>query len=293
MTAVKHERAIVLGGGGITGIAWEVGVLSGLQAEGVDLTAGAVFGTSAGSFVGAALRSGNLDKMYASLQVSAPDEGKATVSKLLFAAWTWAFIQGLGKPKRVGAGFGAVARRYTPMVSEEERRRAVAGRMVTTDWPDRLYITATDAKTGVLRAFDQTCGYPLAEVVSASGAVPGISPAVRLGDRQWIDAGMVSSANARLADGYERVLVLAPLPQGHGGIPSVAKDVQALQRSARAELIVPDSDCVTAIGPNIYDPDRRGEVVVAATRQGRLEAPRIAALWRRGSGDGTSGLRGR
>ena len=104
---------------------------------------------------------------------------------------------------------------------------------------------------------------------------------------------MVSSANARLADGYERVLVLAPLPQGHGGIPSVAKDVQTLRRSARAELIVPDSDCVTAIGPNIYDPDRRGEVVVAATRQGRLEAPRIAALWRRVSGDGTSGLRGR
>jgi NTE family protein len=122
--------------------------------------------------------------------------------------------------------------------------------------------------------------------------VPGISPAVRLSDREWIDAGMVSSANARLADGYERVLVLAPLLQGHGGIPSVTKDVQTLQRSARAELIVPDSGCVTAIGPNIYDPDRRGEVVVAAVRQRRLEAPRTAALWHRVTGDGSSGLRG-
>ena len=90
---------------------------------------------------------------------------------------------------------------------------------------------------------------------------------------------MVSSANARLADGYERILVLAPLPRGHGGIPSVAKDVKNLQRSAQVELVVPDSRSVAAIGPNIYDPDRRADVVVAASRQGVLEAPRIAALW--------------
>ena len=73
--------------------------------------------------------------------------------------------------------------------------------------------------------------------------------------------------------------VLAPLPRGHGGIPSVAKDVKNLQRSAQVELVVPDSRSVAAIGPNIYDPDRRADVVVAASRQGVLEAPRIAALW--------------
>jgi NTE family protein len=279
MTVAKRERAIVLGGGGVTGIAWEVGVLAGLRAGGVNLNADAVFGTSAGSFVGAALASGNLDTMYAAQQVPAPDEHTATVSKRLFAAWTWAVIRGLGRPDRVGAGFGAVARGFTPMVSEDQRQRAIAGRLVTTDWPDTLQVAATDAKTGVLQAFDRCCGYSLTDVVSASGAVPGISPPVRLGGREWIDGGMVSSANARLADGYERILVLAPLPRGHGGIPSVAKDVQNLQHSAQVELVVPDSRSVAAIGPNIYDPDRREDVVLAGGRQGMLEAPRIAALW--------------
>ena len=45
--------ALVLGGGGITGIAWETGVLTGLRRGGVDLTAAdLVVGTSAGSVVG-------------------------------------------------------------------------------------------------------------------------------------------------------------------------------------------------------------------------------------------------
>ncbi len=44
-----RRRALVLGGGGVTGIACEVGVLAGLRAAGVDLAgADAVIGTSPG-----------------------------------------------------------------------------------------------------------------------------------------------------------------------------------------------------------------------------------------------------
>src|SRR5437660_7613910 len=52
--------ALVLGGGGITGIGWETGLIDGLVAEGVDLMAPAdlVIGTSAGSVVGAQVASG-------------------------------------------------------------------------------------------------------------------------------------------------------------------------------------------------------------------------------------------
>jgi hypothetical protein len=40
-------------------------------------------------------------------------------------------------------------------------------------------------------------------------------------------AGMLEkSSHAVGADGYQRVLVLAPLPKGRGGVPSAAKDVQ-------------------------------------------------------------------
>ena len=45
---VMDRRALVLGGGGVTGIAWELGLLAGLRTAGLDLTtADTVIGTSA------------------------------------------------------------------------------------------------------------------------------------------------------------------------------------------------------------------------------------------------------
>ncbi len=53
------DRALVLGGGGPVGIAWEVGLAAGLAEGGVRLAdANRIIGTSAGSFAGAALASG-------------------------------------------------------------------------------------------------------------------------------------------------------------------------------------------------------------------------------------------
>jgi NTE family protein len=129
----------------------------------------------------------------------------------------------------------------------------VQARLYATQWPSTLHVAATDADTGVLTAFDHTCGHPLADVVSASGAVPGISPMVRFGGRTWIGGGMVSAANARLANGYERVLVIAPVPKGHAGIPSAHQDVEVMRATAKVELITPDPQSVHAIGPNPYD----------------------------------------
>src|SRR6478609_2302313 len=52
-------RALVLGGGGPVGIAWESGLVAGLAQAGVDLgQADFTMGTSAGSFVGARLALG-------------------------------------------------------------------------------------------------------------------------------------------------------------------------------------------------------------------------------------------
>jgi NTE family protein len=53
------RTALVLGGGGITGIAWEIGILKGLADAGLDLTGtDIVIGTSAGSVVGAEVTGG-------------------------------------------------------------------------------------------------------------------------------------------------------------------------------------------------------------------------------------------
>ena len=72
-TTTSPSRAIVLGGGGSAGIAWESGLLAGLLEAGADLgAADLVVGTSAGSAVAVQLRAGGLrlDALRADLQPS-------------------------------------------------------------------------------------------------------------------------------------------------------------------------------------------------------------------------------
>ena len=53
---MSTKTGLVLGGGGVTGIAWEIGLLKGLRDGGVDVSgADTIVGTSAGSVVGALL----------------------------------------------------------------------------------------------------------------------------------------------------------------------------------------------------------------------------------------------
>ena len=279
----RHEptriRALVLGGGGVTGIAWEIGVLSGLAASGVDLTsADAVIGTSAGAFVGAAVASGHDLQALAEAQ-SLPDPNEITVaaSQETITAWFNAF--GAGDATRVGAAFGQIAKANPEPVTVHVRRTIVESRLVTTQWPDSLQVTTVDADSGVLQIFDRNSGIELVDAVAASGAVPGVWPLSRINGRSWIDGGMVSSANARLADGYERIIVLAPMPAGFGDIPGVEEDVAALRERATVVLFSPDEQSILAIGPNPYDPSRRGPAAEAGESQGLRIARIVEEMW--------------
>jgi NTE family protein len=273
------SRALVLGGGGVTGIAWEIGVLAGLAASGIDLTgASTVIGTSAGSFVGVAVASGyDLEALAVAQANPATDELSASASPETIAAWFEAF--GAGDAVSVGAAFGAIAKANPEPVPLGVRRKVVESRLVTSDWPSTLQITAVDADSGALHVFDHRSGISLVDAVSASGAVPGVWPVVRAMGRTWIDGGMVSSANARLADGYQRVIVLAPMPTGYGSIPGVEEDVATMRDGASVALLSPDEESILAIGPNPYDPDRRAPAAIAGRMQGVRMASAIGVMW--------------
>ena len=60
------RRALILGGGGVTGIAWETGLIAGLADRGVDLAAAdVIIGTSAGPVAGTDIASGQeLESLY-------------------------------------------------------------------------------------------------------------------------------------------------------------------------------------------------------------------------------------
>ncbi|MTD53836.1 patatin-like phospholipase family protein [Amycolatopsis pithecellobii] len=281
MTSTNTTRALVLGGGGITGIGWEVGVLAGLLNKGVDLRdADTVIGTSAGSFVGANYTSGaDWEALFADQARAAEHEPVMRTDPAVYQRWAEAFRSGAGNPEAVGAGFGHVARSHGAQTDAETRRAVVRARLRTTEWPVNLRVAVTEADTGRLHLLSPDSAVSIETATAASGAVPGIWPTVHFDGREWIDAGMVSAANATLAAGHDRIVVLAPMYEGHAGIPSAQDDVSRLNQTARALLVVPDEASREAFGPNPYDPARAHAAAEAGRRQGRAIAAEVQALW--------------
>src|SRR5713226_5695618 len=180
------RAALVLGGGGITGAAWEIGMLAGLHAAGVDLTsADAVIGTSAGAIVGAQILSGvPIDELY-SRQFRDPIGEVAThvpISTLgRFLIWTLMS----GDERQVRARIGRAALRAHTM-PESERKRVISGRLHSTSWPKRdLRITAIDAESGEFLVFKRDSGVDLVDAVAASCAVPLVYPPATIGARRF------------------------------------------------------------------------------------------------------------
>jgi len=278
-----QRTALVLGGGGITGIAWEIGVLAGLAEAGTDLSsADLVVGTSAGSVVGAQITCGaELEAMYRRQLEPATAEKAARLNSATLAQFGWAMLRSRGKDvefrRRIGAlALAAEKAGVTP--SEQERLDVIGSRLVSTEWPTRqLIITAVDAETGEFRTFDRDSGVPLLQAVAASCAVPGVYPPVTVDGRRCVDGGMRSAANADLAHDYDRVVVLAPIPRGVGPMASV--DAQVSGMVSRVAVVSPDKASRTAIGRNVLDPAARAPSAEAGRAQAASVAHRVADVW--------------
>lgn len=278
-----QRTALVLGGGGITGIAWEIGVLTGLREAGIDLSdADLVVGTSAGSVVGAQLTCGaDLEAMFArQLEPSTPEK-VARMTRSTLARYAWAMLTSRGRDvefrRRVGhLALAAEKAGLTP--PEQERLDVIGSRLVSGEWPDReLTITAVNAETGEFRAFDRASGVPLLQAVAASCAVPGVYPPVTIGDERYVDGGMRSAANADLAQGYDRLVVLAPIPRGVGPIAGV--DAQVAGMVCRVAVVTPDAGSRAAIGRNVLDPAARAPSARAGRAQAVEVVERVAEAW--------------
>jgi NTE family protein len=284
MDRMSDQRtALVLGGGGITGIAWEIGLIAGLAETGIDLSgADLVVGTSAGSVVGAQLTGGaELEALYARQLEPPAGEPVARMTRASLARYGWALLRTRGRDvefrRRIGTlALAAEKAGLTP--TEQERLDVIGARLVSRSWPERaLVVTAVDAETGEFRTFDRDSGVLLVQAVAASCAVPGVYPPVTIEGRRYVDGGMRSAANADLAAGYDRVVVLAPIPRGLGPMASV--DAQVTGLVARVAVVSPDQDSRTAIGRNVLDPAARAPSARAGRAQAAAVAGRIADAW--------------
>jgi NTE family protein len=282
----KSTRALVLGGGGVAGVAWELGIIMGLYDIGVDVRgADIIIGTSAGSVVGAQITSGtDLESLF-NAQLTPIEQTKERKVEFDSVKMMEAFSQAVAEagpdPKAIRARIGAYALTVLA-VPEAERRAIIETRLPVHMWPQqRLLIVAVDTETGEEYIMDQTSGVSLVDAVSASCAVPGIWPPVTIAGHRYMDGGVRSATNADLAHSNDRILILNPLGAnanflGAGLDPEVA----ALEREGSQVLVIaPDAASTTAIGLNPLDPATRQPSALAGRLQGRELTASVAALW--------------
>ena len=273
-------QALVLGGGGLAGIAWMTGLLAGLADAGQDVTgADLLVGTSAGAAVAAQVGSGlSLDALFArqvdpALQAR---EISVEVNMTEVAAEFAALLAGATSAQDIQRRVGAYALAAST-VSEADRLAAVGSRLPSPQWPvRRLLLVAVDAETGETRVFDRDSGADLVDAVAASCAVPGIWPPVTIGGHRYVDGGIRSSDNADLASGHARIVVLSPLgPDSPFPTPLPLRTVVARLRSegSAVTVIAPDEASVAAIGTNPLNPATRIPAAEAGRAQGRTGLP--------------------
>ena len=274
-----RERAFVLAGGGATGIAWEAGIIIGLRDGGVDVReADTMIGTSAGSMVAAHLRVGTDEgNAFARIREGAPLSsygrlGAADAGRYMRAQ--------LALDPRRGRSYIGRAALDARTPSEDEWIQTIGLGLIGKPWPEgRLWVTAVDAVTGTSVVFDRGSGAPLERAVAASCAVPGVFPTVDVGGRRYVDGGLRSVANADLAQGHKRVLVIAPYPVAPSVRDLPQAQVRALRPRSRAHLVIPDGRDLLAMGANPLDMTRGAGTFETAREHGHRLAERVGDLW--------------
>jgi NTE family protein len=283
---VKTTFALVLSGGGVTGVAWETGLLKGLRDAGLDLTgADLIVGTSAGSIVGTQIAAGlDLDVLYAR-QLESPDprlERAPSVNFVEALAGLGPELATLGAnqaPDEPGLALAvrvALGRHAGQAVTvpEAERIAMIEHRLTVREWPlRRLLITAVDIEDGRFVIWDRDSEVDVVLAVASSCAVPLVWPPVTIKGRRYMDGGLRSPSNADVAVGCARVIVVAPMGSGTPMGASLVKEKAILaRRGATVAVVEADAAALAAFGPDVLDPSRRA----AAAEAGVQQAPKVA-----------------
>jgi NTE family protein len=281
------QRALVLGAGGVTGIAWATGIVAGLAREGVEVShADRLIGTSAGSVVAAQLACGATPALLLAAQLDPPTDSKEQSRPYSQDAADARSRQLLTK---VGGDVNAARRVIGSMAlggstaPAHERRAIMEARLPQAQWPERgLTVVAVDADDGTYSAFDRKSGVDFIDAIAASCAVPGTWPVVTIGGRRYMDGGVRSLTNADLAVGAERVLVLAPLGYSEtnpvcGHLRSEVRQLEGA--GASVTVIIPDSSSLAAIGDNVLDAARAPASARAGLEQGLALGASLVAFW--------------
>ena len=289
----EKRCALVLGGGGPLGIAWEAGMLAG-WAESWQRSAalaevplapfldGRIVGTSAGAIVGAHLAvhgsvTALLQQQGEPVEPDAPSAAElarflpAYFKARLFTRNVDDFRRSLGRSARRSARPGE--QHY---LAAFRRSYAPGG-----PWPAGrdLRIMVIDTETGELHTWTSERDAPLAVAVAASCSIPCAFPMVHVNGRTYMDGGLGSPTNALLAQGCERVLILDPLGRVFGKSAPIEAERETLEAAGSHTLaFTPDQAVANSIGRNFLDSSRRALVAKLARAQGLATAPGVRSF---------------
>lgn len=231
---------LVLGGGGLVGMGYHAGVLQALDDAGVDAGAADILvGTSAGSVIASYLAAGWATSDFYEYgmgrhpkSVSDPEGQRREVRDIfipLYGNRAERVRRGVGSLFAVAAARGFYRAGLKGKVPAGPLRKAFPAGMYSTqttkerlhddlpsEWPrDGLFISTAELYSGKRVVFGAEDAPPasLPEAVLASTAIPGVFPPVRIGDRQYVDGGIVSGTSLDLAAdaGCTSILCVAPL----------------------------------------------------------------------------------
>src|SRR4051794_26459846 len=271
-------HAVVLGGGGTVGVAWQTGLLAGLRDAGIELAgASAIVGTSAGALVGALLSSGR--DVTDALAVLAAVGQKVDFESL--TAGSASFLNAsrqaalAAAPQQALRAIGAAAQQATTTLPEDDS----LGLLDTFDgaaWPAGFRCTAINTDTGELVVWDDASGVQLLHAVAASCVVPMLFPTVAINGAHYMDGGILSHLNATAAPPSDVLVVLSCLPIGSPGDAVDSNrsastiradaDLARLRETTRLVAVEPDfSDLEPPV--KMLDPQTAGRALHIGRRQ--------------------------
>ncbi|MDR0783504.1 MAG: patatin-like phospholipase family protein [Propionibacteriaceae bacterium] len=275
---MAEKRALVVGGGGVTGIAWATGMLFGLEQAGVHLRqAERLVGTSAGSAIAAQLIGpASLEELYERQLAGTVQELPGALAGIGMLRVMWPLLT-----KRDHAKAMRTIGRYALGCGVERaagRRAVIEQRVDGVEWdPERdLGIVAINIDTGERVVFRAGGPASLTDAVEASCAVPGVWPVVTIDGVRYMDGGISSPAHVDLAGDAGRVVVLAPLVMGVRGR---APGAQLAALDCRGLILTPDAEAKEALGSNPLDPAARVASAQAGLAQAGREVDQVRGVW--------------
>jgi NTE family protein len=286
-------HGVVLGGGGVVGVAWEVGVLAALDDAGLaplDDAAAAV-GTSAGSLVAShLLRGARLADLVALQDEPIPagsnpsPEPDLEVLGELFNTWTKATTIDAEIARRVCE----LALR-APTISEDDLIALTTSNLPDGSWPDReLLVTAVACSTGRRVVWSSSSGVDLRPAVASSCSVPGLFPPVTVDQaatERYVDGGLWSGTNADLLldRDLDAVVIIESMSVINGQLGSLSKrtldaEVTALEAAGVRVATISPSPAYTDLGPHLMDPAHRVDGLDLGRADGDAAVPAVRDL---------------